>query len=321
MNKSGKENAKKMRNLYNNGFEFPKWVLNKDIWDNLHFSKVIVYYNKLDSFNDVKKMVTEREPTNIGMNRTYNKKLLEKTFGWEVGYYEKFAVRCKYHHLAPNISIFARTPLVYKGKIKLVNVINLVGYAFDSPNQPDHKHFKDMKLNGHDLQEKYTKMWKYAFMCAKDHNLKKIQIAAVGGGAFAPKEYRGDNFVNNILKPSVKKAQQSVDPNKNIELLWEMFPDFSVPHSFGDLTQPELDITLYVNGWDPFSMVGNGNGMDRSLDGAWGNCTALAPLCWSLSNPSMKYVSCDLDKKIVNTDTDTNESENNTSSNTNTSDS
>ena len=47
--------------------------------------------------------------------------------------------------------------------------------------------------------------------------------------------------------------------------------------------------TRYVNAWDPWSMVGNGNESDQSLDGYWGRSTAMAVICWPLSNPHMQF--------------------------------
>jgi len=39
----------------------------------------------------------------------------------------------------------------------------------------------------------------------------------------------------------------------------------------------------------PWSMTGNGNKSDRSLDGYWGRSTAIAPLCWPITNPEIRY--------------------------------
>ena len=54
--------------------------------------------------------------------------------------------------------------------------------------------------------------------------------------------------------------------------------------------------TLFVNAWDPWSFVGNGNARDASLDGHMGRCTMMALLCWPKTNPSLTYVHTDLGK-------------------------
>lgn len=51
----------------------------------------------------------------------------------------------------------------------------------------------------------------------------------------------------------------------------------------------DMEHTLYVNAWDPWSLIGNGNERDNSLDGYWGRCSNMAILGWSLTNPFIKY--------------------------------
>ena len=52
--------------------------------------------------------------------------------------------------------------------------------------------------------------------------------------------------------------------------------------------------SLYVNAWDPWSIVGNGNANDFSFDGFIGRATAGGILCWPLTCPNIKY------KKLLN---------------------
>jgi hypothetical protein len=52
--------------------------------------------------------------------------------------------------------------------------------------------------------------------------------------------------------------------------------------------RPHIGRTLYVNAWDPWSIVGNGNESDRSLDGFWGRSTDMAMRCWPMANPNIK---------------------------------
>jgi hypothetical protein len=57
------------------------------------------------------------------------------------------------------------------------------------------------------------------------------------------------------------------------------------------MSLPELSDkkkTLYVNAWDPHSAVGNGNSMDRSLDGFFGRTTAMGPLCHPFTNKHLR---------------------------------
>ena len=51
----------------------------------------------------------------------------------------------------------------------------------------------------------------------------------------------------------------------------------------------DLENTLFVNAWDPWSLIGNGNERDNSLDGWWGRVSNMAILGWLPTNPSIKF--------------------------------
>ena len=51
----------------------------------------------------------------------------------------------------------------------------------------------------------------------------------------------------------------------------------------------DLDDRLFVNAWDCWSMLGNGNRADNSADGFWGRSSAIALLGWPKSNPHIQY--------------------------------
>ena len=59
------------------------------------------------------------------------------------------------------------------------------------------------------------------------------------------------------------------------------------------LSGATLDNTLFVNAWDPHSIIGNGNYNDPSLDGYWGRYTNMSVLGWGFTNPEMTYVPVD----------------------------
>ena len=46
---------------------------------------------------------------------------------------------------------------------------------------------------------------------------------------------------------------------------------------------------VFVNAWDCWSALGNGNYADRSADGFWGRSTAILLLGWPRSNPDLRY--------------------------------
>jgi predicted NAD-dependent protein-ADP-ribosyltransferase YbiA (DUF1768 family) len=50
-----------------------------------------------------------------------------------------------------------------------------------------------------------------------------------------------------------------------------------------------LSESMFVNAWDPHSIVGNGNAGDQSLDGYMGRCTEMAALSFSGTNTAITY--------------------------------
>jgi len=47
--------------------------------------------------------------------------------------------------------------------------------------------------------------------------------------------------------------------------------------------------SMFVNAWDPHSIVGNGNAGDHSLDGFMGRCTEMAALSFPGTNTQIQY--------------------------------
>lgn len=265
---------------YFNGFGPPQWVLMPDVYCNLPFRKTVVYYDDEDSLENVKVLTRMREPVNIGMKRNYNKQDMQRFFGWSKGAYGFLSTP---EQLAPNIAIYNYTPIKVKGKSPMVHLIHLVGYAFDSVHQPDVAYFGAQQDKVRALRHAYVKVWRKAFECARQEGLKRIHMAKVGGGVFCPDDV---NYDVEIYQPCVShlKAQYP-----NIEIIEQFYPDFVVPDSLSDMTRDYLAETLFVNAWDPWSIPGNGNAMDNSLDGQWGRISACAVLSWPETNPFIRY--------------------------------
>jgi hypothetical protein len=53
------------------------------------------------------------------------------------------------------------------------------------------------------------------------------------------------------------------------------------------------DNILWVNAWDPFSMLGNGNYGDGSTDGYFGRKTAISVIGWPVTNPDITFEEID----------------------------
>jgi hypothetical protein len=234
-------------------------------------------------------MIKQREPCNMGNRRFYNKKALLKYFYYEEGAYRLSTI----DKLMPNIAIYCYATVKSKRGFINVHCINLVGFAFDSPTQPDYQYFKKKPLE--ELIKYYNKMWEYAFRCAlikkNEGQINKIQIYNVGGGAFAGPY--GYDFIEKIFEPSFLPIKKLFDDNEikiiGYDFNKKKFSGGSIPLIFDD-EKEDYHHTLYVNAWDPWSLIGNGNSIDNSLDGAWGRCSNMSVLGWYETNKLMKMV-------------------------------
>ncbi len=262
--------AKMLHSVYTNRYAFSPWVLDENMWETYAWNETFVLYHKEDSLEEVKTLVTQREPCNIATHHHYDEDALERYFGWRHGAYKAGS---------PNVAILctATVRTRTKGYIR-VKVINLIGCAHDHQNQPDFKHYNTLnKIIGF-----YTRMWQLAFAAAKKSRCRKMRIYNVGGGVFAS--------VSNFEKTVFNKA---FVPDPDIEILgWSPEKGFDGELVPNILDKEDTDGILYVNAWDPWSIVGNGNAGDRSLDGAWGACSNMSVLCWPVTNPFIQYVSC-----------------------------
>lgn len=281
------EIAKNIHAVYIPCYNFSEWVIDPEMWKTFEFDKTIVYYNKEDNIDDVHTMVKEREPCNINMRRIYFEKELETQFGWRYGAYQQSTI----DKLMPNIAIYCYATVLRPSGYKMVHVINLVGYAFDAMEQPDYKYFKS-KPHEHIL-EKYHQVWRKAFSAAldlkKSGKINKIKIFNVGGGAFSG--LFQEDFIEKIFEPAFLPFLPFFS-RAGIEVLGynvntQRFDGGFIPDTLD--TDDDMEHTLYVNAWDPWSLIGNGNVRDSSLDGYWGRCTNMAVLGWSLTNPHIQY--------------------------------
>lgn len=280
--------AKQIYSVYFDSYQFPSWVLEPSLWNTFAFDKTVVYYDPEDSLDDVKRMVKQREPCNISMRRIYLANKLEELFGWNCGAYQQSTP----DKLMPNIAIYCYATVALSTGYRNFHVINLVGYAFDEMHQPDYIYFMERPLIH--LVEKYNKMWRKAYSAAlnltKQGKINRFYIFNVGGGAFAGQFY--DTFVETIFEPAFLPLLPLFE-EAGIEVIGYDIEnkDFNggfIPHLLE--TDDNIEHTLYVNAWDPWSLIGNGNERDRSLDGYWGRCSNMAVLGWSETNQEMAYM-------------------------------
>lgn len=125
--------------------------------------------------------------------------------------------------------------------------------------------------------------------------LSKINYCEVGGGAFSHylkilTDISYSELLNNTLPLIIEQYKD--------KLLITKLSGF-IPECLFD--NNDFNNTLFVNAWDPLTLVGNGNYKDNSLDGYFGRCSSMGLLCWSETNSWLKqstaYYCIDINNK------------------------
>jgi len=284
------DSARKLHGLYQRGYAFPEWAIEKLASGALEecLRSAIVYHAASENPDLVKLLATQREPCNIEMRRLYKEGQLESLFGFRHGAYE----RSTSSQLMPNIAAYCRTPLRIGTQEVIAHVINSVGYAFDSKLQPDYKYFFPMTdLKWRELTDRMKYLWRFIFACAKRHNLQNVFLCNVGGGFFARLLNERPETHWSRLREQSLPAVQAEYPSIRVNELYSLSSGDGkvfLDRLVGD-AKSRLGDSLLVNAWDPWSLVGNGNLSDDSLDGRFGRCSAMAVICSPLTNPFLKY--------------------------------
>ena len=115
---------------YNVGYQPPD-ILNTSL---MEFCKV--FYHDGDSLEDIIKLVKQREPVNIGMERLYSQHKLDKYFNYRIGYYGDCDISNN-DITPPNFIVY--TPTFVKNFDKPIHILNTIGLAFDNQRQRDYR--------------------------------------------------------------------------------------------------------------------------------------------------------------------------------------
>lgn len=274
--------ARIIASIYTPGFAFPSWVSHPTVWKSHDFSSTKVFYNSKESTDDVKKLLMQREPTNISLRRNYSKDLLAEHFGYSIGAYSLSTSE----KLMPNIAIYTHATIKLSKGFTKVHVINLIGAAFDNPSQPDAIYFRDRPIDA--IIDFYRNMWTLAATALFTSPCKKLQIYNVGGGAFAGTY--SPTFIMNIFEPAMKPLLPLFAKHGREIIGYDWVSHkFTAGYIPDCLESADLTNTMFVNAWDPWSLIGNGNERDNSLDGYWGRISNMAILGWMQTNPSLKF--------------------------------
>jgi len=103
--------------------------------------------------------------------------------------------------------------------------------------------------------------------------LEMLQECCPGAGVFVCGQFP------DIMSKQICQAMVDYDPS------WWIPVD---PGSYNSSTKIALADSMFVNSWDPHSIVGNGNANDTSMDGHIGRCTEMAALSFFGTNSEIK---------------------------------
>jgi hypothetical protein len=225
---------------------------------------------------------------------------------------------CTPDHLPANFAMYIETPIKnpVSGDYEMISVLNCIGYGFDQTFQPDYKYFFE---NGafkagkeQEFKDRLDLLFEYIYACAVQKEKSLIMLTYVGGGEFAKqfpglepgyrkyyKEALNKQYVKNSISLSLLgfptlpgKEIEDIKLNSSTNRSIEQLKDKRIPDlCFEADTKTINPKALYINAWDPHSVVGNGNGGDESLDGYFGRSTAMAFFSLPCINPEIKYES------------------------------
>lgn len=214
-------------------------------------------------------------------------------------------------------ALFCRKPNAARCKdVKEIHIYNAIGLAFDNENQPDYKYFSSLSTDvekDNKAIEIYVKIFNKMFKAFIDWNNKFnilnpiLFITFLGANNFATLWHKisSSSFIYNIwfvaLKKSFDMFKEKIKFNYSIKVLsthtsnkykiklQKIFEDkikfenhqdnkFRQVTIGEDLPDDYIKRGFFVNAWDCFSIPGNGNNGDNSLDGYFGRHTNIALL-------------------------------------------
>jgi hypothetical protein len=290
--------VEKLFDTYNSGYEPPKFILNIPKNKLIKYMKsTIIYYEK----DEDKILSFTREPVNIEMNRYYNLEKMYEYFGYEKSFYNE---------KSSNIAIFTKTPIDITEMD--INVLNIIGVALDSRKQYDYIRLNKIKNIDKRIFE-YENMVRSFFIkikkCFLDNNFELLFLSAVGLGNFSilcPSLNIDHNKIFNkifieifedinekIILWCFSDNLLNIINNKNNMKTCNLYLDDLLLYIYKNNKKYytyDINKILFINAYDPYSIVGNGNNNDNSLDGYFGRISAMSILCWPFTNPYINYV-------------------------------
>jgi hypothetical protein len=312
-------NLKKLFSVYERGYQPPNFILNLPKNKLIKYMKsTIIYYEKEKD----KILSFTREPVNITMNRYYNLKKMYQYFGYEKSLYNEKSSNIAIFTKTP-IQI-KKNEIIEMD----INVLNVIGVALDSTKQYDYIRLYKIKNINKRIFE-YENMVKSFLIkikkCFLENNFELLFLSAIGLGNFSIlcpllkinqneifnkifNEVFKDIIENNILNKKIilwcfsDNLLKIINNKNNMNIcnlyLNNLLLDINKNNNYYNYIDINKKINikvnknkiLFINAYDPYSIVGNGNNNDNSLDGYFGRISAMSILCWPFTNPFIKYI-------------------------------
>lgn len=248
----------------------------------------------------LQRLVYEREPVNIEMRRTYDHDALERLYGHRTGAYARLRAQSSCGSITPpNIVLYtpASVRLTHTPRARYVtcHILHAIGLAFDSPTQRDYKlyatHTEAQRIR-HAVAF-YERVFRKLYYAAKHLGLTTLVLSLVGANNFAKAWWHGgiDGFQAQVWTPAYANTQhlaKGLDVcvmGANGSLLQRTFGWQDIGY-FPACIEHVTDVskTVFVNAWDCWSVPGNGNAKDNSLDGFVGRVSNVGVLGNGMTN-------------------------------------
>ena len=311
-------NAIELYNLYLPGYAPPRWALEPKYSNPSSLEKVQIYSTS-EWGEALQQCIMVREPVNIKMWKGYSNPFDSGYTAWfkkhgtlapNLAVYAECIMSMDGRDLEHSIEERQLTDP------KLVHVFNSIGFAFDNELQPDYEYYLPLSITSEkskELLDDFTNVLLLFLTCAKNRMFPNLCFCYLGGSEFKKKyEERGFKYIDLFVQAldnafdKIKEKRfenvyfvgrtrfEQVDSEKIYSILVKYKLNKLIDGNIGfvgDIPEvfEELDTenTLFMNAWDPHSVVGNGNESDRSLDGWFGRLSNLALLCTPATNPAM----------------------------------
>jgi len=292
-------------------------------------------------------VIRHRQPTNISNGQAcFHVQRMMECFKYSDSGYKTAFDMCDGQELPPNFAMLCRTkvdsPIIRPFLTAIcspncyIQVVNAIGFAFDSKTQPDYIYFV-MAKRMHLFDAHLEGMFKLIFAALVQSKCRVLVLAEIGGNAFSTYFPGGaSSYLSHHFYPCLKRVWNSLlvrpsmvalagEPsntslmnlrracNGAIVLDCGRFPHLITQHiqhdvatdrvslhDFTDLGNSQsnkyfpLSDALFVNAWDPHSIVGNGNYSDNSLDGHIGRCTDMAAMSFFPTNPCIRKLDANI---------------------------